>query len=110
MKRILLLVGTNLAVIALLTVVIQLFGIDQWLAQRGQNYESLLIFSAIFGFGGAFVSLLISKSMAKMAMGVRVITQPANEAEQWLVATVRNHAQQAGIGMPEVGVFDSPDP
>ena len=68
------------------------------------------MFSAIFGFGGAFVSLLISKWMAKMAMRVQVIAQPANEAEQWLVATVRSHAQKAGIGMPEVGVFDSPDP
>ena len=110
MKRILLLVGTNLAVIALLTVVIQLFGLDEWLAQRGQNYEGLLIFSAIFGFGGAFVSLLISKWMAKMAMRVRVISQPANEIEQWLMATVHSHAQRAGIGMPEVGIFDSPDP
>jgi len=110
MKRILLLIGTNLAVIALLTVVIQLFGIDQWLAQRGQNYQGLLVFAAIFGFGGAFFSLLISKWMAKMAMRVKVIAQPANEMEQWLVATVRRHAETAGIGMPEVGVFDSPDP
>ena len=68
------------------------------------------MFSAIFGFGGAFISLLISKWMAKMAMRVQVIAQPANEAEQWLVATVRRHAQKAGIGMPEVGIFDSPDP
>ncbi len=110
MKRIFLLIGTNLAVIALLTVVIQLFGIDEWLAQRGQNYVGLLVFSTIFGFGGAFVSLLVSKWMAKMAMRVKVIAQPANEAEQWLVATVRSHAQKAGIGMPEVGIFDSPDP
>ena len=110
MKRILLLVGTNLAVIALLTVVVHLFGLDEWLAQRGQDYQALLIFSAIFGFGGAFVSLLISKWMAKMAMRVHVITQPASEIEQWLVATVRSHAQRAGIGMPEVGIFDSPDP
>jgi len=110
MKRIFLLIGTNLAVIALLTVVIQLFGIDEWLAQRGQDYVGLLVFSTIFGFGGAFISLLVSKWMAKMAMRVKVITQPANEAEQWLVATVRSHAHKAGIGMPEVGVFDSPDP
>ncbi len=110
MKRIVLLIGTNLAVIALLTVVIQLFGIDEWFAQRGQDYESLLVFAAIFGFGGAFFSLLISKWMAKMAMRVHVIEQPGNEVEQWLVSTVRRHAQKAGIGMPEVGVFDSPDP
>jgi len=110
MKRIVLLIGTNLAVIALLTVVIQLFGIDEWFAQRGQDYESLLVFAAIFGFGGAFFSLLISKWMAKMAMRVHVIEQPGNEVEQWLVSTVHRHAQKAGIGMPEVGVFDSPDP
>jgi len=110
MKRIVLLIATNLAVIALLTVVIQLFGIDEWFAQRGQDYESLLVFAAIFGFGGAFFSLLISKWMAKMAMRVHVIEQPANEVEQWLVSAVQRHAQKAGIGMPEVGVFDSPDP
>jgi heat shock protein HtpX len=110
MKRILLLIGTNLAVIALLTVVIHLFGLDDWLAQRGQDYQALLVFAAIFGFGGAFFSLLISKWLAKRAMGVQVIQQPANEAEQWLVSTVRRHAEKAGIGMPEVGVFDSPDP
>ena len=110
MKRIFLLIATNFAVIALLTIVIQLFGIDEWLAQRGQDYQGLLVLSAIFGFGGAFISLLISKWMAKMSMRVGVIDQPANEIEQWLVATVRSHAQKAGIGMPEVGVFDSPDP
>jgi heat shock protein HtpX len=110
MKRIFLLIATNFAVIALLSVVIQIFGIDQWLAQRGQDYEALLLISAIFGFGGAFVSLLISKWMAKMTMRVRVIDQPRGEIEQWLVATVRSQAQKAGIGMPEVGIFDSPDP
>lgn len=110
MKRIFLLIATNFAVIALLSVVIQIFGIDQWLAQRGQNYQALLVISTIFGFGGAFVSLLISKWIAKRTMGVRVIDQPRGELEQWLVATVRSQAEKAGIGMPEVGVFDSPDP
>jgi heat shock protein HtpX len=110
MKRIFLLIATNFAVLTLLSLVIQIFGIDNWLAERGQNYQALLFISAVFGFGGAFVSLLISKWMAKMAMRVRVITQPSNEAERWLVNTVRSHAQKAGIGMPEVGVFDSPDP
>ena len=110
MKRISLLIATNLAVLLLLSVVIQLFGIDNWLAERGQNYEALLVIAAVFGFGGAFISLLMSKWMAKMSMGVKVIDRPANEVEQWLVATVRSHAQKAGIGMPEVGVFDSPDP
>ena len=110
MKRIALLIATNLAVLMLLGLVMQVFGIDEWLARRGQSYEALLVLSAVFGFGGAFISLLVSKWMAKMAMGVKVITQPSSEVEQWLVATVRSHAQKAGIGMPEVGVFQSPDP
>jgi heat shock protein HtpX len=110
MKRVFLLIATNFAVLMLLGLVIQVFGIDNWLAQRGQNYQALLVIAAIFGFGGAFISLLMSKWMAKMSMGVKVIGQPANEVEQWLLATVRSHAQKAGIGMPEVGIFDSPDP
>ena len=110
MKRIALLIATNFAVVLLLGLVIQVFGIDQWLARRGQNYQTLLVISVIFGFGGAFISLLMSKWMAKMAMGVQVIKQPSSEIEHWLVETVRQHAQQAGIGMPEVGVFQSPDP
>ena len=110
MKRIALLIATNLAVLVLLSVVIQIFGLDSYLAERGLNYESLLIFAAVFGFGGAFFSLAISKWMAKRMMGVRVITQPASEAERWLVAAVRSHAEKAGVGMPEVGVFDSPEP
>src|ERR1043165_5470417 len=110
MKRIALLIATNLAVVLLLSAIIQVFGLDNYLTQRGLNYESLLIFAAVFGFGGAFFSLAISKWMAKRAMGVRVISQPASESERWLVATVRSHAEKAGIGMPEVGVFDSPEP
>jgi heat shock protein HtpX len=110
MKRIALLIATNLAVLMLLGLVMQVFGIDEWLAQRGQSYEALLVISALFGFGGAFISLLMSKWMAKMTMGVKVITQPSSEAERWLVETVRSHAQKAGIGMPEVGIFQSPDP
>jgi len=110
MKRIALLIATNFAVVMLLGVVIHVFGIDERLAQRGQDYQALLAFCAIMGFGGAFISLLISKWMAKMTMGVKVIEQPASEAERWLVETVRSHAQKAGIGMPEVGVFQSPDP
>jgi len=110
MKRIALLIATNLAVLLLVGIVFQVFGIDEWLAQRGTDYTSTLVLAAVFGFGGAFVSLAMSKWIAKTSMGVRVITQPSNEAEQWLVTTVRNHAQKAGIGMPEVGVFDSPEP
>ena len=110
MKRIGLFLATNLAVILLLTAVVHLFGIDNYLAARGQNYQGLLIFAAIFGFGGAFISLAISKWMAKRAMGVRVIEQPQNETEAWLVATVRKYAETAHIGMPEVGIFESPQP
>ena len=110
MKRIVLFLATNLAVVLLLSIVVRIFGLDAYLTQRGASYEGLLIFAAIFGFGGAFISLAISKWMAKRSMGVRVITQPSSEAEQWLVATVRSHAEKAGIGMPEVGVFDSPQP
>jgi heat shock protein HtpX len=110
MKRIFLLVVTNVAVMAVLALVVQVFGLDRALARQGMDVSGLLIISAIFGFGGAFISLLISKWMAKRAMGVRVITQPANEAERWLVNTVRAHAETARIGMPEVGIFDSPEP
>jgi len=110
MKRIFLLVFTNIAVMAVLALAIQVFGLDRALAQQGMNITGLLIISAIFGFGGAFISLLISKWMAKRAMGVKVITEPANETERWLVNVVTQQAQAAGIGMPEVGIFDSPDP
>jgi heat shock protein HtpX len=110
MKRIFLLVTTNIAVMVVLSLVIQVFGLDRALAQKGMNVTGLLIISAVFGFGGAFISLLISKWMAKRAMGVRVITNPANESERWLVNVVTQQAQAAGIGVPEIGIFDSPDP
>jgi len=110
MKRIFLLVITNLAVMLVLSVAAHLLGLDRYLAQHGQNLTGLLIMSAFFGFGGAFISLAISKWMAKRAMGVRVITTPSGADEQWLVNTVKAQAQQAGIGMPEVGIFESPQP
>jgi heat shock protein HtpX len=110
MKRIFLFLATNLAVVLLLSLVINLFGLDAYLDARYGNYLNVLIFAAVVGFGGAFISLAISKWAAKMSMGVRVIAQPANEAEAWLVQTVRSHADKAGIGMPEVGIFDSPQP
>ncbi|MET0280676.1 MAG: protease HtpX [Steroidobacteraceae bacterium] len=110
MKRIFLLVATNIAVMLVLSVVVSLLGLDRYLAARGQDWGGLLMVAAVFGFGGAFISLAISKWMAKRSMGVRVITQPANATEQWLVNTVRAQAQQVGIGMPEVGIFDSPQP
>jgi heat shock protein HtpX len=110
MKRIFLFLLTNLAVMLVLTIVARLLGIDVYLASTGQDLGGLLVFAALFGFGGAIISLLISKWSAKRAMGVRVITQPGNETERWLVSTIERFAKEAGIGMPEVGIFDSPDP
>lgn len=110
MKRIFLLLVTNLAVLAVLSIVAHLIGLDRWLAVRGSSLGGLLVFAAVFGFGGAFVSLLLSKWMAKRAMGVRVIEQPRTPAEQWLVSLVARLAHDAGVGMPQVGVFDSPEP
>jgi heat shock protein HtpX len=110
MKRIALFLLTNLAVMLVLSIVAHLLGIDRYLDARGQNLGGLLIAAAFFGFGGALISLFLSKWMAKRSMGVRVITQPANASEEWLVSTVRRQADQAGIGMPEVGIFDSPQP
>jgi heat shock protein HtpX len=110
MKRVFLLIATNIAIMLVLSIVVSVLGLDRYLTQQGLNLGALLVFSAILGFGGSFISLLISKWMAKMSMGVQVIQQPRNETEQWLVSTVRKQAETAGIGMPEVGVFDSPDP
>jgi len=110
MKRVFLLILTNIAVMLVLSVAANLLGLDRYLAANGQSLGGLLIVAAFFGFGGAFISLAISKWMAKRAMGVRIITQPATTQEQWLINTVRTQAQQVGIGMPEVGIFDSPQP
>ena len=110
MKRILLFLATNLAVLLVLSVFARVTGLDRWLAVNGASYGGLLVMAALFGFGGALISLALSKWMAKRAMGVQVIDQPANSNEQWLVNTVRALANQAGVGMPEVGVFDSPQP
>src|SRR5487761_279051 len=105
MKRIFLLLGTNLAVLAVLTVVAHLIGLDRWLAVRGGSLEGLLVVAAVFGFGGAFISLLMSKWMARNAMRVRIISQPTTPSERWLVDLVARLARAAGVGMPEVGVF-----
>jgi heat shock protein HtpX len=110
MKRILLFVATNVAIIVVLTIVSRLLGLDAWLAARGGSLGALLVFAAFFGFAGSFISLAASKWLAKTTMGVRVIQTPSNAAERWLVETVAMHARAAGIGMPEVGVFDSPQP
>jgi heat shock protein HtpX len=110
MKRVFLFLLTNFAILAVASVTLRLLGIEPWLDANGINFGSLLVFGAVIGFGGAFVSLAISKWMAKRAMGVKVIENPRSEQEQWLVETVRKLASQAGIGMPEVGWFDSPSP
>ena len=108
--RVLLLIATNFAVLLLASVTLNLLGVGPWLTQHGVQFGPLLAIGAVIGFGGAFFSLAISKWQAKHLMGVAVIDTPSNETESWLVATVRRHAQAAGIGMPEVGVFDSPEP
>jgi heat shock protein HtpX len=110
MLRVLLLLATNFAVLILATVTLNLLGVGPWLNARGIDFGSLLVFGAVLGFGGAFFSLAISKWMAKRTMGVEVIETPRNDTETWLLATVRRLAAAAGIGMPEVGIFDSPEP
>ena len=110
-KRIALFLATNVAVILVLSIVLRLLGVDSYLEQSGTglNYEALLIFSAIFGFGGAFISLAISKWMAKRTTGAQVITQPRNEVESWLVNVVQRQARQAGIDTPEVAIYPAAD-
>jgi heat shock protein HtpX len=110
MKRIVLFLITNLAIVVVLSIVAHVLGIDQYLDARGGSLNGLLIFAALFGFGGSLISLALSKWMAKNTMGVQIITQPRNATESWLINAVAAHARNAGIGMPEVGIFDYPDP
>lgn len=109
MKRIFLFLATNLAVILLASVTLNILGVGRYLDGSGLNLSSLLVFCAVFGFAGSFVSLLLSKTMAKMGTGTRIIEQPANQREQWLVDTVQELSEKAGIGRPEVGIFPSPE-
>jgi heat shock protein HtpX len=106
MKRIILFVLTNLAVVLVLGVVASLLGVNKFLTSNGLDLTALLGFALIMGFGGAFISLLISKPVAKWSSGVQVIAQPSNADEKWLVDTVQKLADKAGIGMPEVGIFE----
>ena len=108
--RLLLFLLTNFSVVLVLSVSARVLGLDHWLAQQGMagQLNGLLLMSLAFGFGGAFISLAISKWMAKRSMGVRVIEEPSNASEKWLLETVRRQAGQAGISMPEVGIFDTP--
>lgn len=109
MKRIFLFLATNFAIVLVLSVTMRLLGVEPYLTANGLNLTSLLIFAAVMGFGGSLISLAISKWMAKKSMGVRVIESPSSSTELWLVDTVKKYAADAGIGMPEVGIFDSPE-
>ncbi len=110
MKRVLLFLATNIAVLLVLSVTLRLLGIDTMLNEQGGiNMTSLLIMAAVLGMGGSFISLAMSKWMAKRAMGAQVIEQPRTATEKWLVETVRRQAEKAGIGMPEVAIFDAPE-
>ena len=102
-KRVILFLATNLAVLALVSIVMSILGVNP------QSFGGLLVMAALFGFGGSIISLLMSKWVAKRTTGAHVIEQPRNEAEQWLVSTVRRQAEAAGIGMPEVAVYDAPE-
>jgi heat shock protein HtpX len=109
MTRIFLFIATNIAVIALISIVFQILGLEGILAENGAdlNLTALMVMSAVIGFGGSFISLAISKWMAKRSMKVQVIQNPSNPTERWLMDTVARQAQQAGIAMPEVGIFPS---
>ncbi|MDR6536058.1 protease HtpX [Variovorax soli] len=106
MKRILLFVLTNVLVVAVLGVVASLLGVNRYLTANGLNLSALLGFALVMGFGGAIISLLISKPMAKWTAGVRIINEPQSPDEAWIVQTVRKFADKAGVGMPEVGIFE----
>src|SRR5688572_27023885 len=106
-KRIALFLATNLAVLVLLGIVLSV--LERYFGIRLGNNGTLLVIATIFGFGGAFISLAMSKWMAKRATAMHVITEPRNEGEVWLLGVVRRQAEAAGIKMPEVGVFDAPE-
>jgi len=112
MKRVFLFLVTNLAILLVLSITLQLLGVQSILDAQGAglNTKALLLFALVFGMGGSFISLAISKFTAKRLTGAQVIERPSNDAEAWLVQAVRQHAQGVGIGMPEVAVFSSPAP
>lgn len=111
MKRILLFIATNLAILVVLSITLRILGVDRILDEQGGglNFSALLVFSAVLGFGGSLMSLAMSKWSAKHMTGAQVIEIPSNATEGWLVETVRKQAHVAGIGMPEVAIYDSPD-
>jgi len=112
MMRIVLFLATNAAIMVLISIVFQVLGLEGILAENGVdlNLQALLVLSAVIGFGGSFISLAMSKFLAKRSMGVQLIENPTNQTEQWLVDTVRRQAEEAGISMPEVGIFQSAQP
>lgn len=111
MKRIILFLVTNLAIIAVLSITLRLFGFERILDAQGTGLDinSLLLFASVFGFGGSFMSLALSKWTAKRFTGAQVIEMPRNAQEHWLITTVQHQAKTAGIGMPEVAIYDAPD-
>ena len=109
MKRVFLFLTTNLAIVLVLSISMRLLGVEPYLNAQGLNLSSLLIFASIFGFGGAFISLALSKWMAKRSVGAIVIDNPRTATEQWIVSTVKHQAQLADIAMPEVAIWDSPE-
>jgi heat shock protein HtpX len=110
MKRIFLFLATNLAIVLVLSITMRLLGVDRIISESGGlNFNALLIMSLVMGFAGSLISLFMSKWMAKRSVGAHVIESPSNATEQWLVNTVKRQADQAGIGMPEVAIYDSPD-
>jgi heat shock protein HtpX len=109
MKRIALFLATNIAIVLVLSITLQLLGVEPYLNEQGLNLGSLLIFAAVMGMGGSLISLAISKWSAKRMVGAQVIESPGNSTELWLVETVRRQAEQAGIKMPEVAIYDAPD-
>ncbi len=109
MLRVALFAATNIAVLAVLTIVMRLFGLEELLARQGMNLTGLLIMAAAYGMIGSFISLALSKTMAKRSVGARTIENPSNDTERWLAATVKRQADAAGIAMPELAIYDSPD-
>lgn len=109
MKRIFLFLATNLAIVLVLSITMSLLGVEPWLNANGLNLTSLLIFAAVFGFGGAFISLALSKWMAKKSVGAKVIVSPTTQEERWFYNLVERQSQTAGIKMPEIAIYDSPE-
>lgn len=107
MKRILLFIGTNIAVLALISILASLFGVDHYLTRTGLNYKMLLGYAAIVGFSGSLFSLAISKWIAKWSYGIEVISQPSGEAQVWLFNKIKELSKKAGVAMPEIGVYES---